>query len=471
VVQRERFSCEFSQGQKLKTALFAFAQTRNKQPTELISKNPKHALNQSGNSQSTLFLESHHHEDLYGSFDALLALNPINELRIEFSTHGDWHRLSKWQNAQKDWCFGHLAYDFKNAEENLQSQNRDGIGFPEAYFFVPERLFMVQDKSLTGLYHRDHAQCWPEDLRQIQIIYDSLLANSDEITADNDHKTSNYKSGVEIKGRWSFEQYREKFLQIQKHIQRGDIYETNFCQEFYHDQAELEPYDLFERLNNHSKAPFSAFYKLDDRYALCASPERYLNKKGKALMSQPIKGTLKRLSDSDLDKKAVVSFMENPKERRENIMITDLVRNDLSKVAARDSVKVQELCVLKSYAHVHQLVTTITAELKDGFDAVEALKATFPMGSMTGVPKIRALQLMDDFENHKRGLYSGTIGYFTPEGDFDFNVVIRTLLYNATTKYLSLSVGGALTSSANAQDEYQECLLKAEALRSVLSRG
>jgi para-aminobenzoate synthetase component 1 len=453
VVQRERFSFEFSQGQKLKSALFALGQTHR------------------NGSQTALFLDAHHHKDPYGCFDALLALEPISDFRIEFSAQGDWHRFSNWQKDQKDWCFGHLSYDFKNAEEDLKSQNPDGIGFPEAYFFVPARLFMVQDKTLIGLYHRDQAECWAEDLRQIQMIYNEAARNTHASAAEINDKSSNLKTTIELKGRWSFEQYQEKFLQIHKHIQRGDIYETNFCQEFYHEQAELKPFELFTRLNNHSKAPFSAFYKLDDCYALCASPERYLNKKGKALVSQPIKGTLKRLSNSDLDKKAVASFMENPKERRENIMITDLVRNDLSRVAARDSVKVQELCALKSYAHVHQLVTTITAELKDGFDAVDALKATFPMGSMTGVPKIRALQLMDDYEDHKRGLYSGTIGYFTPEGDFDFNVVIRTLLYNATTKYLSLSVGGALTSSANAQDEYQECLLKAEAIRSVLSRG
>ena len=147
------------------------------------------------------------------------------------------------------------------------------------------------------------------------------------------------------------------------------------------------------------------------------------------------------------------------------------MRNDLSRVAARDTVTVQELCGLRTYAHVHQLVTTVSAQLKEGLDPVQALKMTFPMGSMTGVPKIRALQPMEDFEAHKRGLYSGTIGYFTPEGDFDFNVVIRTLLYNEKDQYLSLSVGGALTSTANAQDEYQECLLKAESLRTVLSRG
>jgi len=334
-------------------------------------------------------------------------------------------------------------------------------------------LLLVRHNTLIGLYLQDKAQHWSRDLQQIQKLYQDLspkeLEHKDRGSSNDDALGGN--SGIELKGRWSEKQYSEKFEQIQKHIQRGDIYETNFCQEFYRENITLDPVTLFEKLNAFSKAPFSAFYQVNHCFALCASPERYLTKKGKALISQPIKGTLKRLSDPEKDQIAVDDFVQNPKERRENIMITDLVRNDLSRVAARDSVRVKELCALKSYAHVHQMVTTVTAELKQGLDPVEALRTTFPMGSMTGVPKIRALQLMEDFEAHKRGLYSGTIGYFTPEGDFDFNVVIRTLLYNHKTQYLSLSVGGALTSSANAQDEYQECLLKAESLRTVLSRG
>ena len=451
MIQRARFSCEFSSSQKLKTALFAFGQTQTR--------------SENGASGVRLFLDANEHADPDGTFQALLALEPVAYFDLNSATTGDWERLGTWQKRQNDWCFGHIAYDFKNAEENLHSANFDGIGFPEVYFFVPARIFMIQDNTLKGLYRDYGAEQWSKDLIQLQKIYEDL---AHEEVSD---KTIAKGAALQLKGRWTPEQYQQKFQQIQKHIQRGDIYETNFCQEFYHEQAEINPQQLFEKLNNYSKAPFAAFYQLHDRYALCASPERYLTKKGKRLISQPIKGTLKRQINPQADEKAVEVFVNNPKERRENIMITDLVRNDLSRVAAKDSVKVQELCALKSYAHVHQLVTTVCAELKEGFEAMDAVKATFPMGSMTGVPKIRALQLMEHYEDHKRGLYSGTIGYFTPEGDFDFNVVIRTLLYNGVTKYLSLSVGGALTSSANAQDEYQECLLKAEALREVLSRG
>lgn len=423
---------------------------------------------QSDSCQTRLYLDANGHHDSFGDPPTLLALDPVRDLRIEFARSGDWGQLGAWQKAQQDWCFGHISYDFKNAEENLHSKNHDGVGFPEAYFFVPARILSVHGGTLKGFYLEENASQWTDDLRLIQEIFDKTqppaVSRLDAGGADT------VVSGIELQGRWTPEQYHEKFAQIQQHIQRGDIYETNFCQEFYREDVVIDPAVVFKQLNSYSKAPFSAFYQLEDRYALCASPERYLTKKGKKLISQPIKGTLKRLSDPKLDEPAVAEFIKSPKERRENIMITDLVRNDLSRVAARDTVQVQELCTLKSYAHVHQLVTTVSAELKEGFGSVDALKATFPMGSMTGVPKIRALQLMEVYEEHKRGLYSGTIGYFTPEGDFDFNVVIRTLLYNSRNKYLSLSVGGALTSSANAHDEYQECLLKAESLRAVLSR-
>lgn len=446
MTQRERFTFEFSSSQRLKKALFKFGSKQ-------------------GDSKVKLFLDGNAHQDPHGTFDALLALDPADIFNIDYSVSGDWERLNTWQKNQKDWCFGHIAYDFKNAQENLRSHNSDFIGFPEAHFFVPNRLFLVHNNILTGLYLMDNAQHWTKDLQQITELY------QDSRDHDQENKRFGNDFGIELKGRWTQKQYTQKFEQIQKHIQRGDIYETNFCQEFYRDHVTLNPATLFEKLNAFSKAPFSAYYQVNHCYALCASPERYLTKKGRTLISQPIKGTLKRLSDPKRDQAGVVDFVQNPKERRENIMITDLVRNDLSRVAARDTVTVQELCGLRTYAHVHQLVTTVSAQMKEGLDPVQALKMTFPMGSMTGVPKIRALQLMEDFEAHKRGLYSGTIGYFTPEGDFDFNVVIRTLLYNEKDQYLSLSVGGALTSTANAQDEYQECLLKAESLRTVLSRG
>ena len=150
-------------------------------------------------------------------------------------------------------------------------------------------------------------------------------------------------------------------------------------------------------------------------------------------------------------------------------MIVDLVRNDLSRIAKRGSVKVDELCKVYTFKQVHQLISSVTAEIAEGIPPVEAIRASFPMGSMTGAPKISAMKIIEELEETQRGVYSGAVGYFSPDGDFDFNVVIRSILYNSDNKYLSFSVGGAITARSQPEKEYEECLLKAKAMREVLS--
>ncbi len=159
--------------------------------------------------------------------------------------------------------------------------------------------------------------------------------------------------------------------------------------------------------------------------------------------------------------------MQNPKEIAENIMIVDLVRNDLSTVAAKGTVKVDELCKVYSFKQVHQLISTISCSVKN-VHPVDIIKKTFPMGSMTGAPKIAAMKIIEDLEETKRSLYSGAVGYITPNNNFDFNVIIRSILYNEDKQYVSYSVGGAITSKSTAEEEYDECLLKAKAMKQVL---
>ena len=202
---------------------------------------------------------------------------------------------------------------------------------------------------------------------------------------------------------------------------------------------------------------------------MSASPERYLKKVGNQLISQPIKGTARRFADAVLDAQAKEQLSTDPKERSENIMIVDLVRNDLSRTAAKGSVQVEELCAIYSFEQVHQMISTITSEMLPEYKAVDALQTTFPMGSMTGAPKISAMQIIEQLEETKRGLYSGAVGYFTPEGDFDFNVVIRSILYNEQNQYVSFSVGSAITALSVPENEYEECLVKAKAMREVLT--
>ncbi len=273
---------------------------------------------------------------------------------------------------------------------------------------------------------------------------------------------------LEIKQRISKEKYHDKVSKMLAHIQQGDLYEANFCMEFYAENAIIDPLDKFLKLNEISQPPFAVFFKNNHQFLLSASPERYLKKKGELLVSQPIKGTSKRFSDPIKDEESKNNLATDPKERSENIMITDLVRNDLSHTAQKGSVQVTELCGIYSFMQVHQMISTVTSRLDYQYSVVEAIKKSYPMGSMTGAPKISAMKIIEDLEETKRGLYSGAVGYFTPNGDFDFNVIIRSILYNQENQYVSFSVGSAITSLSIAENEYEECLLKSKAMREVL---
>jgi len=246
------------------------------------------------------------------------------------------------------------------------------------------------------------------------------------------------------------------------------LYEANFCIEFYGENANIDPLEKFRKLNDISQPPFAVFFKNNKHFLLCASPERYLKKEGNLIVSQPIKGTAKRFPDPIEDEKSKTELASDPKERAENIMITDLVRNDLSHTAQKGSVQVAELCGIYSFMQVHQMISTVTSKLDPQYGVIDVLKTSFPMGSMTGAPKISAMKIIDLLEESKRGLYSGALGYFTPDGDFDFNVVIRSILYNQEKQYVSFSVGSAITSLSVPEKEYEECLLKAKAMREVL---
>jgi para-aminobenzoate synthetase component I len=252
------------------------------------------------------------------------------------------------------------------------------------------------------------------------------------------------------------------------HINRGDIYEANFCMEFFAEKAFINPVEVFKKLDTISDAPFAAFFKNNQHYLLSASPERYLRKEGTKIISQPIKGTSKRFDDEKLDLQSKINLQNDPKERSENIMIVDLVRNDLSHSASKGSVQVEEFCEVYTFKQVHQMISTVVCEVDFSTSLVEIIKSTFPMGSMTGAPKISAMQIIEDLEETKRGLYSGTVGYFTPNNDFDFNVVIRSILYNSQNNYVSFSVGSAITALSEPEKEYEECLLKAKAMFNVL---
>ncbi|MFT3738218.1 MAG: anthranilate synthase component I family protein [Breznakibacter sp.] len=365
--------------------------------------------------------------------------------------------LNNWDNCtrQPDWWFGCISYDYKNELEPLLSTHFDGIGWPDSFFFRP-RYVVIHDRRgwrvgyLSEYDDEVSVRTWLEGMRESPI-------------ADPD-----CSSVIEMKPRVPYNDYCRNVFRIQEHIQRGDIYEMNYCMEFYNDHAEIDPASVHRRLADVSPVPFGAFAKFDDKYLMCASPERYLCKRGHRLVSQPIKGTAPRSEDAVMDLQNRDRLAGSLKERAENTMIVDLVRNDLARVARRATVKVDELCGIYGYRQVYQMISTVSAQLGDGLDWVDAIKATFPMGSMTGAPKRRAMELIEMYEVTKRGLYSGAVGYIAPNGDFDFNVVIRSLLYNQSARYLSYMVGSAITSLSDADEEYRECLLKGKAIMQVL---
>lgn len=398
-----------------------------------------------------VFLDSNSYPQEYSSLDCMLAVDAFTSLKTDF--HNAFDDLKQYQSNTKDWLFGYLAYDLKNNVEHLKSANFDGLNFPDLFFFQPKKIFTLKGNEL--------------EIQYLFVCDDEIEEDYDEImeTQSDAFQTLNK---ILIQQRISKELYIEKVTKMLEHIHIGDMYEANFCMEFFAEDAIINPLEKFQKLNVISKAPFSVFFKNNKQFLLSASPERYLKKSGENLISQPIKGTSKRFSDPVADEKSKQDLENDAKERAENIMITDLVRNDLSHTAQKGSVEVKELCKIYSFLQVHQMISTVTSKLDRQYAPVDVLKTTFPMGSMTGAPKISVMKIIENLEETKRGLYSGAVGYFTPDGDFDFNVVIRSILYNHENQYVSFSVGSAITSQSVPEKEYEECLLKAKAMHEVL---
>lgn len=402
--------------------------------------------------REVVFMDSNDYQQDYSSYDCILAVDAFTSIKTDY--HNAFDDLKQYQQTAKDWLFGYLSYDLKNDIEDLHSNNFDGLNFPDLFFFQPKKVFLLKGNEL--------------EIQYINMCNDEVEDDFEEILKTQNIK-SKTQSPVVIQQRISKVKYLEKASEILEHIHRGDIYEANFCMEFFGENAIINPLEKFQKLNEISKPPLAVYFKNNKQFLLCASPERYLKKVGEQLISQPIKGTAKRFDNVVEDEKSKNKLASDPKERAENIMVSDLVRNDLSRTAQKGSVKVEELCSIYSFEQVHQMISTITSKLDSQYSAVDAIKTTFPMGSMTGTPKVSVLKIIEEFEETKRGLYSGAVGYFTPTGDFDFNVVIRSILYNQENKYISFSVGSAITSQSVPEKEYEECLLKAKAMREVLS--
>ncbi len=379
----------------------------------------------------------------YYTYDFLAGIGSVD------NEEGSFEALSNL-NKKSDWFFGYLGYDLKNELEQLYSVNYDQLYFSSTLFFQPRYVIIKRDSQwiIEYLEELDSEETVAHFLSEIHTC-DTYFKSTGALTFDS---------------KISRDKYIDKVHSILEHIHKGDIYELNYCQEFYAEHAEIDPYDTYLRLVQISPTPFASFLKVKDKYVISASPERYLKKEGQKLISQPVKGTAPRGKTKAEDAKNAFELQHCVKERSENIMIADLVRNDLSRVAKMGSVQVEELCGIYAFPQVFQMITTVVANLDKDNNGLEAIKHSFPMGSMTGAPKIRAMKLIEKYEDTKRSVYSGSVGYFTPSGDFDFNVVIRSLLYNSSNNYLSFMVGSAITAKSVPEMEYEECLVKASAI-------
>lgn len=395
-------------------------------------------------------LDNHNYKNhLYHSHEFLLGASSIMELN---PAHGkNFESLAEFYTRHKEWLFGFLTYDLKNEIEKLESENPDRFHFPELHFFIPDVFIELRGNEVFISSHTEK----PER------IFSGI--NKTEL------RTITPSYDLKVEKKISEEEYLKSVRSIKNHILRGDVYELNFCQEFFIKNYPAEPLDLFFRLMEISPSPFSAYYKLNEKYLVCASPERFMKKQGNKIISQPIKGTIKRGVTAEEDEALKLKLFNDTKERSENVMIVDLVRNDLSRNCKAGSVTVEELFGIYSYPHVHQMISTVTGELNKSVHFVDAIRNGFPMGSMTGAPKIEAMKLIEQYEKTKRGLFSGAVGYISPDGDFDFNVVIRSLLYSSEQKYLSFSTGSAITFNSVPEREYEECLLKAKAMMKLIS--
>lgn len=380
-----------------------------------------------------------------GTFSRLLAVAPAAvgapTALADLPTY-----LGSETAEQRPTC-GFVTYEVKNELEALSSQNPSGLDWPALHFFRPETWLRWQSDTLEIHGHTSG-------------VLATILATEVRATAPT--------RVPPLRARMARADYLRAVEAVREDILNGEVYELNLCQEFYAEKVALDPVAVFWRLNEASPAPYAGFLRYHDHYLLCASPECFITQQQGVITSQPIKGTRRRGPTPAEDEAQRLALLHDEKERAENLMIVDLVRNDLARVARPGTVRVPELFGTYGFRHVWQLISTVAAELRPGVDFTDILRATFPMGSMTGAPKIRAMQLIEQYEANRRGLYSGSFGYVLPDGSLNLNVVIRSLQYRADTGYLSLQVGSAITYDSVPAQEYQECLLKAQGVLEAL---
>jgi para-aminobenzoate synthetase component I len=393
------------------------------------------------------FLDNHQYHIAPHTTECLLAAGAKRIIKTQAGRA--LKDLQQFRDQHKGWLFGHLAYDLKNEIEKLPAAGEDLIGFADLFFFEPLIVIRLSEQEMF-IEAEDPVS-----------VFQAIDATMPAIQSEG--------KPVAIQQRLQKDEYMQVIRQLQQHILRGDCYEINFCQEFFAEKAIIDPLAVYNKLSIVSPNPFSALYRTNEQWLVCASPERFLHRQGERILSQPIKGTARRvLADTVQDEKNKKELFYSAKDRSENVMVVDLVRNDLARICREGSVHVDELYGIYSFPQVHQMISTVSGQLQEGISFADIIHATFPMGSMTGAPKKSVMEMIARYEKTKRGIFSGAVGYMSPNDDFDFNVVIRSIMYNATTGYLSFQAGSGITFYSDPGQEWEECLVKAEAMKKAL---
>jgi para-aminobenzoate synthetase component I len=394
---------------------------------------------------------------------------------LEFQLRNPWDGLKAAlppltdESSFPEWV-GYVGYEmglYSDPEKIIQSSHAPGI--PHAYFIKPALVLQVDHQTGKGVVRfADQGQYllgeeereWIQRLSEPEKWRDLISYLQED---DLDH--GSLPALAIAKAIETFDVYSKKVHRAKEWIKSGDIYQVNLSSQFYL-RGSRHPYDVFKKLALRNPAPFSAFLNFIDFAIVSSSPERFLTKKEGWLETRPIKGTIARGKTIEEDKSQLEQLLNSPKESAELLMITDLMRNDLGKISIPGSVTTPQIRGHESYENVHHLLSIIRSEAIPGLHPIDILRSCFPGGSITGCPKLTAMQVISDLENKSRGIYTGSIGYFAGNGNFDFNIAIRTLLFK--DDHIDLHLGGAIVADSDPQKEYEEILQKGASIFKVL---
>jgi len=382
-------------------------------------------------------------QDTYGKYEFIAGCAD----HLAFTKKNDKEFLSYYPGL----LFGGLSYPALQQTEPIQEALKpDRISFPPFFFFAPQFILRKSYGESFVIVEAEEPEAWIQKLESLHIPEDVFLPFP---------CSEKPESGISVQA------YKDKVLQIQSYITEGLVYEANLSRNLYVSAELKNPHCIFPLWVKNSPSPFSAYFKWEHLYVYSSSPERFMANRSGKLISQPIKGTARRMDDLVTDLKVQASLQASQKDRAENLMIVDLVRNDLNKSCIPGTVEVPELCGLHSFPWVHHLISTITGTLRNDLSPEEALLYAFPPGSMTGAPKVSAMKIINNLEPEGRGLFAGCIGYKEAKDSFDFNVIIRTLIYDAKQHLLAYHAGGAVTIDSDPAEEYDETVAKAAGLK------